>query len=56
MAVSFKNARDFVYSNGVMWERALFGYLFQGMPLERVHQCLLCYKNTDGWMGTRAGT
>jgi hypothetical protein len=50
MAISFQKARDFVYSNGVLWERALFAYLFEAGSLERVHQCLLCYKNSDsGW-------
>src|SRR5215213_7771014 len=50
MAIDLKRARDFVYANGVMWERALFAYLFQGGSLERLHQCLLCYKNPDhGW-------
>lgn len=48
MSISIKKARDFVYENGVLWERAAFAYLFDGGPLERVHQCLLCYKNPDG--------
>lgn len=48
MAVSLKKARDYVYGNGVMWERALFAYLFEEGPLDRVHQCLMCYKNSDG--------
>ncbi len=50
MAVSLKKARDFVYGNGVLWEKALFGYLFEGRSLEHLHQCLRCYKNPDdGW-------
>ncbi len=50
MAVSIRKARDFVYSHGVMWEKALFGYLFGSKPLAHVHQCLLCYRNPDaGW-------
>ena len=51
MAVDFKKARDFVYSNGNLWERALFAYLFQDGAVERVQQCLKCYKNPDGGFG-----
>lgn len=51
MAVDLKKARDFVYANGVLWERALFAYLFQDGPIERVHQALLGYKNPDGGWG-----
>lgn len=50
MAVSLDKARDFVYGSGVMWERALFAYLFDDGSLAHVHQCLLPYKNPDnGW-------
>ena len=48
---SIDQARDFVHANGVLWERALWDYLFDDGPLERVHQCLLCYKNPDGGWG-----
>jgi hypothetical protein len=51
MTISMKKARDFIYSNGTLWERALFAYLFQAGSLERVHQCLLCYRNDDGGWG-----
>ncbi|GIK66964.1 MAG: hypothetical protein BroJett018_47580 [Chloroflexota bacterium] len=51
MAVSLDRARGFVYSNGVLWERTLFAYLFDGGPLEHVHRCLLAYKNPDGGFG-----
>jgi hypothetical protein len=51
MPIDFKKARDFVYANGTLWERALFAYLFQHGSLERVHQCLLCYKNPDNGFG-----
>ena len=51
MAVSIKQARDFVYSHGVLWERALFAYLFQDGSIERLHQCLACYRNPDGGFG-----
>src|SRR5690348_14856763 len=50
MTVSLKKARDFVYSTGILWEKALFGYLFENRSLDHLHQCLLCYKNPDnGW-------
>ncbi len=44
-------ARDFVFRNGTLWERALFSYLFDAEPLERVHRCLMPYKNLDGGWG-----
>ncbi|MBZ0296344.1 MAG: hypothetical protein K8L99_27535 [Anaerolineae bacterium] len=50
MAVSISKARDYVYGHGTLFERALYSYLFEDGSLERVHQCLLCYKNPDhGW-------
>ncbi|MEQ8677750.1 MAG: hypothetical protein RLP44_24215 [Aggregatilineales bacterium] len=55
MGVSIEKAREFVYANGILWERAAFAYLFgdqnrRQAHLARLHQCLLCYKNTDdGW-------
>lgn len=51
MPVNLKSARDFVYANGTLWERALFAYLFQNQPIERLHACLLNYKNPDGGFG-----
>lgn len=51
MAVSIDRAGDYVFSNGALWERALFSYLFADGALERLHQCLLCYKNPDGGWG-----
>ena len=48
MTINFKNARDFVYGNGTLAERALFAYLFENGTLERLHQCLACYRNPDG--------
>jgi len=51
MTVSFDNARDFVYSNGVLWERALFAVLFQDGPIAHLHQCVACYRNSDGGYG-----
>ncbi|MBB6022201.1 hypothetical protein HNR77_003297 [Paenibacillus sp. JGP012] len=44
MRVSIDKARNFVYANGVLWEQALFHYLFDGGSIERLYQCLLCYK------------
>ncbi len=49
--ISIDRARDFVHAHGVMWERALWDYLFDDGLLERVHQCLLCYRNSDGGWG-----
>ncbi len=51
MSVSIRKARDYVFSSGTLWERALFGYLFDDSPLAHVYQCLLCYKNPDGGWG-----
>lgn len=51
MTIDIKRARDFVYSTGTLWEKALFAYLFQQGSLEHLHQCLLCYKNPDGGWG-----
>jgi len=49
--VSIDKARYFVHANGNLWERALWDYLFDAGSLERVHQCLLCYRNPDGGWG-----
>ena len=35
----------------MLWERALFGYLFDDRPLEDVHRALLAYRNDDGGWG-----
>ncbi len=51
MAVDLKVARDFVYQNGTLWERALFAYLFQGGSVERLQSCLRSYKNPDNGYG-----
>jgi hypothetical protein len=51
MAVSLRKARDFVYGSGVLWERALFAYLFEGGSLDRLHQTLRCYRNPEGGWG-----
>src|SRR5687768_6236581 len=41
-------ARDFVYQHGALWERALFEYLFEAGPKQRVVECLRLYQNQDG--------
>ncbi len=49
--ISIEKARSYVHANGTLWERALWDYLFDAGPIERVHQTLLCYKNSDGGWG-----
>ena len=49
--VSFVNAKCYIHAHGNLWERALWDYLFAGGTLERVHACLLPYKNLDGGWG-----
>lgn len=49
--LSIAKAKHYVHANGVLWERALWDYLFDGGSLEQVHRCLLCYKNEDGGWG-----
>lgn len=49
--VSLERARCFVHAHGNLWERALWEYLFYDGSLERVHTCLLPYKNPDGGWG-----
>lgn len=51
MTIDLKKARDFVYANGTLWERALFAYHFQDGQLARLHKTLLQYKNPDGGYG-----
>jgi hypothetical protein len=49
--VSIDKARCFVHSKGNLWERALWDLLFSGASVERVHRCLVIYKNDDGGWG-----
>jgi len=49
--ISIEKARIFVHANGTLWEKALWDYLFDQGPIERVYQTLLCYKNPDGGWG-----
>ncbi len=51
MSVSIDKARDFVYRQGTLFERALFAYLFDDGSPERVQQIILCYKNPDNGFG-----
>src|SRR5829696_1658490 len=49
--VDFRKARDYVYSNGQLWERVLFAYCFQDSSVEQVHSALRAYRNADGGYG-----
>lgn len=51
LAIDFQKARDYVYSNGVLWERNLFAYLFQNGSLSQLHHNLQGYQNADGGYG-----
>ena len=51
MSINLKRARDFVFSNGVLWERDLFAYHFLGGTLERLHRSFQAYQNADGGYG-----
>lgn len=51
MAIDFIKARDFVYNNGVLWERALFSWLFEGGSLAHLQDCIRAYKNADNGYG-----
>ena len=51
MSVSLQKARDFVFANGILMERALFSYLLDDGSLAHLHACLLAYKNPDGGWG-----
>lgn len=49
--VNLSAARDFVYANGVLWERLLFGQLFEGRAVEPVLAAFRAYKNRDNGFG-----
>src|SRR5579859_3464135 len=51
MPLSVERCKQFVYEHGTLWERALFAHLFERRPVDRLHQCLLCYRNDDGGYG-----
>src|SRR5438034_5632519 len=51
MGISIDRARDFVYQSGVLWERELFGWLFEGGARERVLASLGQHQNADGGWG-----
>ncbi len=51
MSINIGTARDFVYRQGTLFERALFAWLFDDGDLERLQQIILCYKNPDGGFG-----
>jgi hypothetical protein len=46
--MKIEKARDFVYQHGALWERALFAYLFEDGPRDRVVACLGMHQNEDG--------
>lgn len=51
MTINLEKARDFVYRQGTLFERALFAWLFDGGSETRVQQIILCYKNPDNGFG-----
>lgn len=51
MTIDLEKARDFVYRQGTLFERALFAWLFEGGSEARVQQIILCYKNPDNGFG-----
>lgn len=51
MSANLHNARDFVYANGLLWERLLFGHLFEGRRVEPVLAAFKAYKNSDNGFG-----
>ncbi len=51
MTISLDRARHYVFTHGMLWERALFSWHFDEGPLEHLHNSLLCYKNPDGGWG-----
>lgn len=51
MTLNLRNARDFVYANGVLWERLIFGHLFEGRSVQPVLAALRAYKNSDNGFG-----
>jgi hypothetical protein len=51
VAVSFERARTFVYENGRVLERRLFGRLFEDAGAEGVVAAVLAYRNEDGGFG-----
>lgn len=51
MSIDLRKARDFVYANGVLWERLLFGHLFEGRAVEPVPAAFKAYKNSDNGFG-----
>ena len=51
MSFDVSKARDFVYRQGTLFERAAFAWLFDDGSLERLHDTILCYKNADKGFG-----
>lgn len=51
MPIDMGSARSFVFSNGTLFERALFSYLFDDGSVDRLESIILCYKNPDNGFG-----
>ncbi|KMJ58315.1 hypothetical protein AB685_10425 [Bacillus sp. LL01] len=51
MTINLKKARDFIYLNGALWEKALYRHLFEGGPISHFHNALKSYKNDDNGFG-----
>ena len=53
MSVQLSKAKDFIYGvgNAVLWERALFAYLFEEGSLDAIYRALFAYKNPDNGFG-----
>lgn len=51
MGISIERAREFVYTHGVLWERLLFGHLFEGADAAPVRSAMAAYKNQDNGFG-----
>ncbi len=51
MAVDLGKARDFIYQQGTLFERALFAWHFDSGSLSRLQRIILCYKNPDNGFG-----
>ncbi len=51
MDISFDRARSFLYSNGRLLERLLFGVAFEGADPAAVGRLISAYQNPDGGLG-----
>ena len=51
MPIDIDKARDFVYRQGTVFERALFAWLFDDGDLAHLHATIRAYENPDGGFG-----